>query len=219
MLTSKKDKLFTAIVENNIVAAEKLLKGRFLNNMSPNCRQKITPWIQSGQIKVGEQQHIWEVSDLSPLHLAVVLNQPEMVKKLLEYKADVNKQIFYVQITGANHVVSELLTPLFLSVYAIAEAANKEQQQKALEIYSVLRASQARLVGIDDPESHYFGTGMAQQHIDRHMELPEFKRACEFGEEHHRMVLQKAVFVEKLSQRAERKEVPHKFAENQQIKL
>lgn len=219
MLTSKKDKLFTAIIENNVVEAEKLLKGRFLNNMSPNYRQKLTPWIQSGQIKVGDQQQMWEISDLSPLHLAVVLNQPEMVKKLLEYKADVNKQIFYVQLTGPKHVISELMTPLFFSVYAIAHAVNTEQQQKALEIYSVLRAANARLVGIDDTESHYFGTGIAQQHIDRHMNFPEFKRAYDMGEEHHCVSSQKTVFVEKLSLRNERGEDQSKDLATQRIKL
>lgn len=95
---------------------------------------------------------------------------------------------------------------------------NTEEQQKALEIYSALRAANARLVGFDDPESHYFGTGIAQQHIDRHMEFPEFKQAYELGEEHHCMCSQKAVFVEKLSQRSEKKD-DQPTMENQQIKL
>lgn len=39
MFTSKKDKLFTAIVENDLVSAEKLLKGSLNNNLSPNYEQ------------------------------------------------------------------------------------------------------------------------------------------------------------------------------------
>lgn len=218
MLTSKKDKLFTAIIENNIAAAEKLLKGIF--KVSPNYQQKVTPWIQSGQIKVGEQQNIWEISDISPLHLAVIFNQPKMVKKLVEYGADVNKQIFYTKMTGPNHAVSELLTPLLFSVYEIADATSEIEHTKALEIYCMLRSANARLVGVDDPVDAYFGAGIAQSHIDRHMEIPKFKCAYKKAEEHYHVAIQKSVFVEKLSQRPKRSEQQTKNAVSvQQIKL
>lgn len=206
MFTSKKDKLFTAIVENNVVAAEKLLKGTFLNKVSPNYEQKVTPWIQSGQLKVGEEQSVWELSYLSPLHLAIVLNQPQMVKKLLEHSANANKQIFYVQLTSSTHAICELLTPLFLAVHGVMDSANKENEKNSLEIYCMLRAANARLVGIDDPDSMYFGTTMAQMQIDRHMQNPEFKQAYERAEEHYLVATQKSVFVEKLSQSPERME-------------
>ena len=206
MPTSKKDKLFTAIIENNVAAAEKLLKGGFLNNMSPNYKQQVTPWIQSGQLKVGDRQKIWEISNISPLHLAVVLNQPEMVNKLVQHQADVNKRIFYVQMTGPEYAISELLTPLFFSVYEIAHAADQHEEKKALEIYCVLRAANARLVGFDDPTCIYFGTNIAQEHIDRHMAVPELKQAYERAEEHFHVASQKSVFVAKLSQNPERME-------------
>lgn len=209
MFPSKKDKLFTAIVENDLVAAEKLLKGSFLNSMSPNYEQKVTPWIQSGQIKVENEQNIWEISDMSPLHLAIVLHRPQMVKKLLEHKANPNKQIFYTQLTSSTHAICELLTPLFFAVYGVMDPANKEgerKKQESLEIYCMLRAANARLVGIDDPDSLYFGTTMAQMQIDRHMQNPEFKQACERAEEHYLVATQKSVFVEKLSQNPERME-------------
>lgn len=96
---------------------------------------------------------------------------------------------------------------------------NTEKQQKALEIYSVLRAANARLVGFDDPEHYYFGTGAAQEHMDRHMERPEFKRAYDMGEEHHSVFAQKTVFVEKLSLRNERTEDQPKDLATQRIKL
>lgn len=207
MFTSKKDKLFTAIIENDLITAEKLLKGGLLNNnVSPNYEQKVTPWVQSGQLKVGDQQKIWEVSKMSPLHLAIVLNQPEMVRKLVEHQANVNKQIFYVQMTGPEHAISELLTPLFFSVYEIARAVDKQEEEKALEIYGMLRAANARLVGIDDPTCMYFGTPLAQENIDRHLATPEFQQAYEWAEEHYRAATQKSVFVAKLSQSPERME-------------
>lgn len=226
MFTSKKDKLFTAIVENDLVTTEKLLKGSFLNSMSPNYEQKVTPWIQSGQIKVENEQNIWEISDMSPLHLAIVLHRPQIVKKLLEHKANANKQIFYTQLTSPTHAICELLTPLFFAVYGVMDAANKEDERKkqeSLEIYCMLRAANARLVGIDDPDSMYFGTTMAQMQIDRHMQNPEFQHAYEQAEQHYQISqhvsTQKSVFVEKLAQREERNNEQPKAYPNQQIKL
>lgn len=220
MFTSKKDKLFTAIVENDLVAAEKLLKGGLLNNnVSPNYQQKVTPWIQSGQIKVGDKQNSWEVFDLSPLHLAIVLNRPQMVKKLLEYTADANKQTVRTQFVSPIHVVSEVLTPLLLSVCTLANAVNNEEEKGALEIYSALRAANARLVGVDTTDSSYMGVGVAQDVVDIYLSRPDFKQAHEDAEIHYQLSTQKSVFVEKLAEREERNNGQPKAYPNQQIKL
>lgn len=220
MFTSKKDKLFTAIVENDLVAAEKLLKGGLLNSsVSPNYEQKVTSWIQSGQIKLGDKQNSWEVFDLSPLHLAIVLNRPQMVKKLLEYNADANKQTVRTQFVSSTHVVAEVLTPLLLSVCTLANAVNNEEEKGALEIYSALRATNARLVGVDTTDSSYMGVGVAQDVVNTYLSRPDFKQAHEDAEIHYQLSTQKSVFVEKLAQREERNKEQPKASANQQIKL